>query len=461
MAIISLKNNPSKPLPIGLTENIAYGMGDFASCMLYVGAQTFLMYYYTEFAGVNMAIVALIMLFSRIFDGVTDVIMGHIIEHTRSPLGKARCWIFKMLIPFTLGSTLLFSVPQGWNEASKLIYIFFTYNFTMSCVYTAINLPYGAMSASMTQDQKQRTILVLFRMVLAAAGQALIVNITMPLVNFFGADAKAWTYTFLVVGFSGSVIFFFTFLFCHERIQTNESLKNGSVANSLKCLFTNKYWLMLTIAFFCVYTADVTFNTVNIYYCKYFLSDDGLVGIFGTIFNISRLVVMIAIIPILVRYICKRNMLLLACILMIISVSVRLAMPYSMNAFYVGSLFWGLGQGFAMANLYAMIPDTVEYGEYKDGVRHEGYIYAGASFSSKVAGGLGPVIMGFILSLAGYIPNAQAQHDNASQAILMTSTLVPMIILFVAIIAMAKYRLDKEYPHILEEIKTRKQKEFL
>ena len=76
MAVITLKNNPYKPLPIGLFENIAYGMGDFASCMLYVGAQTFLMYYYTEFAGVNMAIVALIMLFSRIFDGVTDIIMG-------------------------------------------------------------------------------------------------------------------------------------------------------------------------------------------------------------------------------------------------------------------------------------------------------------------------------------------------------------------------------------------------
>ena len=153
-------------------------------------------------------------------------------------------------------------------------------------------------------------------------------------------------------------------------------------------------------------------------------------------------------------------MLLFACVLMIISVSFRLAMPYSMNAFYAGSLFWGLGQGFAMANLYAMIPDTVEYGEYKDGVRHEGYIYAGASFSSKVAGGFGPVIMGFILSLAGYIPNAQIQQENASQAILLTSTLVPMIILLVAIIAMSKYRLDKEYTQILEEIKLRKQKDF-
>lgn len=459
MAIAFLRNNPNKPLPIGFVEKFSYGMGDFASCMLYVGAQVFLMYYYTEYAGVNMAIVATIMLFSRFFDGISDVIMGHVIEHTSSPYGKARSWILKMLIPYVLGATLLFAVPSSMSEVAKLIYIFFTYNFTMTFVYTAINLPYGAMSALMTQDPKQRTVIVLFRMVLAAAGYAMTVNITMPLVKFFGNDARAWTYTFLLIGICGSLIFFMTFFFCHERVDSPIVPKEQrSVKKSLKSLFSNRYWLMLTVAFLAVYTADVTFNTVNIYYCKYFLNDDTLVGTFGTIGTVVRLFIMMAVLPFLLKPFGKRNLLILSCVLLIISISVRLAIPHSLKGFYVSSVLWGLGHGFSFAALWAMIPDTVEYGEFKDGERHEGYIYAGASFSTKVAGGLGPVIMGFILSLTDYVPNAVEQTKSASNGILIASTIVPMAIFAVGIVAMIGYHLDKEYPSILKTLKSRKEK---
>ncbi len=457
MSFQLLFNRKDKPLPIGFVEKFSYGLGDFASCMLYVATQAFLMFYYTEYVGVNIGMVAAIMLASRVFDGFSDIIMGHLIERTESKYGKSRSWILKMLIPYVLGATLLFSVPTNMGDFAKLIYIFFSYNFAITCVYTAINLPYGAMSTMMTQDSYERTIIVIYRMVLAAGGYATITSVTMPLVRFFGNDARAWTYTFLLIGLVGAVMFFITFFFCHERVASPvPAPENRNFRKSIKCVFQNKYWVMLTLAFVFVCTADVTFSSVNIYYCKYFLNDDGLIGPFGLISTVGRIGTMIFVLPLALRPFGKRNCLIIACFVLLFAISLRLVMPYSVNAFYVSSLLWGIGHGFTYSTLFAMIPDTVEYGEYKDGERHEGYIYAGASFGTKIAGGLGPVIMGVILDFGGYIPNAAAQTDAANNAILMTCTVVPMAIFVLAIVAMIGYHLDREYPLILEKLALRK-----
>lgn len=456
MVIEALKNRADKPLPIGVTEKVAYGLGDFASCMLYVATQAFLMFYYTEYVGVNVGIVATLMLASRLFDGFSDIFMGHLIERTVSPYGKARAWILRMLIPYILGSTLLFSVPEGLGDTAKLIYIFFSYNFTITVVYTAINLPYGAMSTMMTRDSYERSVIVIYRMVLAAAGNATITAITMPLVNFYGNNTRAWTYTFLTIGVIGAAVFFVTFFFCHERIASPvPAPEQRNFKKAMKGLFSNRYWVMLTLAMVFVCTSDVTFNTVNIYFCKYFLNDPELVGTYGILVNAGRFATMILLLPFMLKIAGKRNCLLMACVMLCIAMAIRFAFPHSVNAFYLTSLFYGFGQGFTWTTLFAMIPDTVEYGEYRDGERHEGYIYAGASFGTKVGAGLGPVLMGFVLDFGGYVPNAVEQTAAASNAILWASTLLPIGILVLGIIAMLGYKLDKEYPEIIKELDAR------
>ncbi len=456
MVIEALRNRADKPLPIGVTEKVAYGLGDFASCMLYVAAQAFLMFYYTEYVHVNVGIVATLMLASRLFDGFSDIFMGHLIERTVSPYGKARAWILRMLIPYILGATLLFSVPESFGETAKLIYIFFSYNFTITVVYTAINLPYGAMSTMMTRDSYERSVIVIFRMVLAAAGNASITAITMPLVKFFGNDTRAWSYTFLTIGLVGAFAFFITFYFCHERIASPVPAKEDrDFKKAMKGLFSNRYWVMLTLAMVFVCCSDVTFNTVNIYFCKYFLNDTDLVGTYGILSNAGRFLTMVLLLPFMLKITGKRNCLLMACVMLIFAMAVRLAFPNSVTAFYVTSICYGFGQGFTWTTLFAMIPDTVEYGEYRDGERHEGYIYAGASFGTKVAAGFGPVLMGYVLDFGGYVPNAVVQSESASNAILWASTLLPMAILVLGIMSMVGYKLDKEYPEIIKVLDER------
>lgn len=158
-----------------ILERFSYGCGDFGCNIIYTAMSAFLLFYYTDYAGVSALAVGTIMMVSRIFDGISDIIMGVIVDRTKSKFGKARPWILRMCIPFAVCGVLLFSVPASWGQTAKLVYIFITYNLTSTVVYTAINVPYSSLNALMTQDPYERSVLSIFRNLLATAG-TLIIN---------------------------------------------------------------------------------------------------------------------------------------------------------------------------------------------------------------------------------------------------------------------------------------------
>lgn len=131
---------------VTVKERLAYECGDFSSNIMYSAMAAFLLFYYTDVVGVSAAAVGIIMMCSRIFDGISDLIMGVIIDRTKSPFGKARIWILWLVISYAIGTALLFSVPVGWSETAKLIYIFFSYNLAFTVLFTGINLPYATLN---------------------------------------------------------------------------------------------------------------------------------------------------------------------------------------------------------------------------------------------------------------------------------------------------------------------------
>ncbi len=167
----------------------------------------FLLFYYTNYAEVSAAAVGSIMLVSRILDGFSDLTMGIIVDRTKSKYGKARPWILRMAIPFAIAAILLFSVPSNLGITSKLIYIFITYNLVSTVIYTAINVPYATLNSLITQDQYERGVLSIFRMILATCGTLLINGLTLPLVEYFGNNLSAWTKTFFVFGIASIMVF--------------------------------------------------------------------------------------------------------------------------------------------------------------------------------------------------------------------------------------------------------------
>lgn len=143
---------------------ISYGFGDTAQNVVW-GAMSILTFFYTDYAGVDPAIVGMVMLLSRCFDGISVVIMGFIVEKTHSRWGKARPWILWMSVPFAISIVLMYMVPQG-SSAVQFAYIFVTYNFCTTICYTAMNLPYGALSTMMPPLSKERDMLSVTRMAL-------------------------------------------------------------------------------------------------------------------------------------------------------------------------------------------------------------------------------------------------------------------------------------------------------
>lgn len=451
-------NNPNKNPNLGFSEKFAYGLGDFASNIMWAPAAALLLYYYTEFVGVNIAIVATIMFFSRFLDGFSDLFVGWLVERTNSPYGKTRVWILRMIVPFFIAMVAMFSVPSGMGETFKYVYIFFSYNFAITVVYTAINLPYGALTTAITSDSYQRSIITIYRMIFSTTGYTLSMLVALPMVEFFGNDQFAWSITFAILGAIACLSFFITFIFCQERIVEPPAPKTSlkKTLSDIKAIFHNKYWLYLTLTMLILFSADVVFSTANTYYCRYFLNDANFVGTFIAITNVCKIGAMILFLPYCIRKIGKRNALIFASLVEIIALSIRYIDPSSVSINMAVAVVLGLAKGFTYACMFSLLPDTVDYGEYISRERHSGLVYASASFATKLASGVGAIIASGVMQFGGYVNNSLTQSPSAMEAIMYSTTLIPIIMFVAGICIIYFYKLDKIFPEVIKELKRRK-----
>lgn len=451
-------NNPNKNPNLGFSEKFAYGLGDFASNIMWAPAAALLLYYYTEFVGVNIAIVATIMFFSRFLDGFSDLFVGWLVERTNSPYGKTRVWILRMIVPFFIAMVAMFSVPSGMGGTFKYVYIFFSYNFAITVVYTAINLPYGALTTAITSDSYQRSIITIYRMIFSTTGYTLSMLVALPMVEFFGNDQFAWSITFAILGAIACLSFFITFIFCQERIVEPPAPKTSlkKTLSDIKEIFHNKYWLYLTLTMLILFSADVVFSTANTYYCRYFLNDANFVGTFIAITNVCKVGAMVLFLPYCIRKIGKRNALIFASLVEIVALSIRYIDPSSVSINMAVAVVLGLAKGFTYACMFSLLPDTVDYGEYISRERHSGLVYASASFATKLASGVGAIIASGVMQFGGYVNNSVTQSPSAMEAIMYSTTLIPIIMFVAGICIISFYKLDKIFPEVINELKRRK-----
>lgn len=197
---------------------VSYGLGDTACNVVYGMIGSLLTIFYTDYVGISAAAIGVIMLISRIFDGCSDVIMGFVVNKTHSKYGQSRPWILWMAIPYAVSAVLLFTVPHTATNI-QLIYIFVTYNFTATVCYTALNLPYGSLSAMMTRSSRERDMLSIVRMALSPIGRIMAVTFTTPLVKLFGDDQAAWVKTMAIWAVLALLMLITCFKNCEEKVK--------------------------------------------------------------------------------------------------------------------------------------------------------------------------------------------------------------------------------------------------
>jgi GPH family glycoside/pentoside/hexuronide:cation symporter len=424
--MLKSKNNLTLPKFI---ERFSYGCGDFGCNIIYTAMSAFLMLYYTDYAGVSAIAVGTIMMVSRIFDGISDVIMGVIVDRTKSRFGKARPWLLRMCVPFAISGVLLFSVPTSWAQTPKLVYVFITYNLVSTIIFTAINVPYSALNALMTQDPYERSVLSVFRNLLATAGTLTINLTTLPLVEYFGDNASAWTKTFCVLGLLAVAAFLINFFGTKERVKP-AGAENGEIRNvpfmvGIKALFQNKYWIMVTMMLvfdFLMYSIN---SGATVYYAKDVLGNKNFVGTINGISNTVQIAGMFFI------------------------------SGGELSLIIASSVLKGLGYSCGGATMWAMVSDTIDYGEWKTGVRTEGLVNSACSFGYKIGNGVGSVLLGVILEMGGYVGEAVSQTASALTSIRICFIWIPVAAYIAQLIIMKFYNLDKEFNGVIEELKKR------
>ncbi|MFC4323003.1 MFS transporter [Litchfieldia salsa] len=440
---------------IAFTEKLGYGLGDFASNLVFAAVSSFLIFYYTDVAGASAAAVGTIILLSRLLDGISDIGMGAIVDKTKSKHGKARPWLLWMAIPYTISAIMLFTVPD-LGPVGILVYIAITYNL-VHLIYTAINIPYGVLNARMTQDSYQRATLNIFRMLSALIATVLIIYFTMPLVEAFGGGKTGWTLTFTIFGILAGILFLITFLTTKERVTAvNVEQTSVPVKLGVKALFKNKYWALMVLFALVSYTGAGLGGGLGIYYAQYILENAALVGPLGLAGLFPVMIGLLFVAPIIKKF-GKRNSMLFGLIFGLIGTAVILVNPANFTLVLVGSIIRGIGGVPVAASFFAILADTIEYGEWKTGVRTEGLVYSAGSFGTKVGMGLGAAMIGWFLSLGGYVGGLAEQSDSAISMIIFLFVWAPAIIGLLQIAILYFYKLDKIYPQILADLQARKE----
>lgn len=410
---VNVKATTIKYEKISFFERVSYGCGDLGCNIIYSAMSAFLLFYYTNYADVSAAAVGSIMLISRILDGFSDLTMGIIVDRTKSKYGKARPWILRMAIPFAISAILLFSVPSSLGVTSKLIYIFITYNLVSTVIYTAINVPYATLNSLITQDQYERGVLSIFRMILATCGTLIINGLTLPLVEHFGNNLSAWTKTFFIFGIASIIVFFITFTGTKERVKAVKQNKNEVIPFKIgiKSLFRNKYWIQITLCLVCIFIVFAINGGSSVYYAKFILGDEKLFAPINMVSNVSQIIAMFMVAPFIKKF-GKRNVLIVGSIILISSNVMFIIAGQNYIGVISASAIKGIGSAGIAATMFAIVSDTIEYGEWKTGYRTEGLINSASSFGFKVGNGLGSAILGGVLSIGGYVGTSATQSNS-------------------------------------------------
>ena len=433
-----MENNASKKL--SLKEKIGYAVGDTASNLYFQIVMSFIPIFYTDVFGLPAASLSVMFLVTRLWDAVNDPIMGMIADKTNTRWGKYRPYLLWVGLPFTIVSILAFITPD-FDDTGKLVYAYLTYTLMMMA-YTAINVPYSALMGVMTSSNVERTKLSSYRFVGSFIGQFTVQSTILFLVRYFGKgnDAAGWPKAVACLGGLAFALFTVVFFSTKERVYPPKE-QTSNFKEDLKNLFTNRPWVIMALAtifqliFIVVRSSSVTyyvkyyiqeqdFNFLgNVYHLSIeflttvFFTSGSVAGILGAIFT-NRFI----------RKIDKRivygvflsTSAILGAIYFVLPPD-NLMVIYPLN--FILTFFFGT----VSVLQWAMYTDSADYGEWKFGRRATGLIMAASLFALKLGLTLGGAIVGWVLSVSDFVPNA-AQSPKAMQGILIMFSILPAIL---------------------------------
>ena len=444
-------------------NKIGYGSGDIAGNVVYALLSAFVMIFLTDTVGMNAGIVGSLIAVSKLFDGISDIFFGSLIDKTHSKMGKARPWMFYGYFGCAVCLVAIFCIPAGAGATAQYAWFFIAYTLLNAGFYTANNIAYSALTALITKNNNERVQMGSIRFMFAFGTSMLIQTITVGLVAHFGGGAAAWrtvAIIYAVVGVISNTISVMSVrelspeeLAEGEQVQETAVEEKYTLIDAFKLLVQNKYYLMICASYILMQIYTATLN-MGIYYMTYVLKNANLLGVFSWAINIPMIVGLLFT-PILVaKFGGMYKLNLMGYTLGTIG---RLGV---LIAGYLGSVplmlactaVAAIGMSPLQGDMNALIATCSEYTFLTHGKRVDGTMYSCTSLGTKLGGGIGTALAGWLLALSGYVGGAAEQTASTMNMLHIMYLWMPMI--FNLLITLILTRLNVEKAN--EELRSKK-----
>lgn len=402
------------------SDKLEYGIGDFGCNLLSAAAGAFITMYYTDSILISAAFVGTMMLFTRFLDGISDIIMGIIIDNTKSKYGKARPWILIGAVPLAISFILLFHVPAGLGDAGTKIYVTCTYIFYTVVCATVINLAYSSLCTMMSPDVNERISLSGIRMFFASMATLLGNSYTMTLVLFFGGNQKGFGIISIIYGIISAAVLLITGITCKEyKVEDiKEKLSEKKKLDSKKAisyLFRNKYTIPLIIGFVTNWIAMSLSGSAMPYYARDVLGNFSYITVIAMARNLPTIIVLL--LGLVSKYIMvtgKRNAMMTGAFMQIAAFLLLIIAPLNLALQITGNIIIGISMGILNTTFFSTVTDVADYINIKNDTDITGLTNSITSFGLKVGVGLGSAALGWLLAIGNY--NGQAANAGLVQA---------------------------------------------
>ena len=432
-----------------LKEKIAYGFGDMSSSMFWKIFSYYLPFFYSNIFGLSLIDAGVLVLVTRIWDAVSDPMMGVIADRTNTRWGKYRPYLLWVAPFFSIAGILLFTTPD-LDYAGKLIWAYVTYILMMT-VYTGINVPYGAMLGVMTDDTNEKTVFSSFRMFFAYGGSFISLFLWEPLTNMMGGynTPEGWFWAMVVIASACFVMFLICFSMTREHLKT---ISTVSVGSDFKALLSNKPWWLLIGAALCFNLFNTVRGATVAYYFQDIIGADVSLVFFGLMFafyaglflgvgEVSNMVGVASCVPIASKLGKKTTFIMVNASLVVLSIAFYF-IPCTPTGYWTMLVFQVLISiltGIMSPLVWSMYADVSDYAELEFHTASTGLIFSSSSMAQKFGGAIGGAAVLWLLDGFGYITDPQQlaagviQPEGALSCLRWLMSFVPA---FVALVSM-------------------------
>ena len=409
---------------LGWGQKIGYGSGDFAFNLYWQGISLYLFYFYTDVLGLPNAMAGIIYAIGSFWDAGTDPIMGYLADRTRTRWGRYRPYLLFVPIPMAFGYILLLWHP-GDMSITSLGIVALIGQLVFRLLFTIASTPYSALMARMTSNSEDRAGMAGARMLFAYLGAFSVVVLAGGLLENADNDSEAFMSLAIISGLLATAIFWICFAICREPPEDDAQAPNLTLKQSFASLRQNTPFLVVFTAVILMTTGVTVIGKTIIYFFEYQMGDRNDAQIALMAFGLTGLLV-IPFWTFVTLKTSKRFVWMVGSLFLSAALLGFLFNPAeTQNAVILNYIAISFGAGAFAITFWGMLPDTVEYGEWKTGLRVESLVFGFATFAQKSAVALSALILGVLLDVIGYQAGV-AQSEETLRGLRLIIVFVPL-----------------------------------